>query len=69
MVGAYSANQATREAPWKMHVSKSNILGMESESRIMIGHSGGAIGGIVTAWMFLETQRHWAMRVTLRRRC
>jgi hypothetical protein len=56
MVGAYSANQTTREVPWKMHVSKSNILGMESGKRIMIGHSGSAIGGITTVWTFPETQ-------------
>jgi CubicO group peptidase (beta-lactamase class C family) len=66
ILGAYSANQATREAPWKLHVSRSNILGIESEKRIMIGHSGGAIGGIVTVWTFPETQSAVCTMVNMR---
>ncbi|RDW83551.1 uncharacterized protein DSM5745_03877 [Aspergillus mulundensis] len=56
MVGAYSGNRCTREAPWKLHLQPDNILGRESGSRLMIGHSGGAIGGIATLWTFPETQ-------------
>lgn len=54
MLGAYSANGITREAPYKMHLN--NILGTESEKHLAIGHTGGAMGGVTTVWTFPETQ-------------
>ncbi|KAL4906179.1 hypothetical protein BDW74DRAFT_151443 [Aspergillus multicolor] len=57
MVGTYSGNRHTRDpkGPWKLHLDRSNILGMDSPPREMIGHTGGAIGGIATVWTFPET--------------
>ncbi|KAJ0416587.1 beta-lactamase/transpeptidase-like protein [Aspergillus carlsbadensis] len=66
MLGAYSGNQASREAPWELHLSKDNILGIESEKRVMIGHTGGAIGGIATVWTFPETQSAVCVMVNMR---
>ncbi|RDW86475.1 serine hydrolase domain-containing protein [Aspergillus mulundensis] len=58
MVGTYSGNRYTRDpkGPWKLHLDRNNILGLDSPPREMIGHTGGAIGGIATVWTFPETQ-------------
>ncbi|KAE8377059.1 beta-lactamase/transpeptidase-like protein [Aspergillus bertholletiae] len=54
MLGAFSGNGFTREPPLSMHLN--NILGTQSEKRLMVGHTGGVMGGVTTVWTFPETQ-------------
>ncbi|KAL4864791.1 beta-lactamase/transpeptidase-like protein [Aspergillus spectabilis] len=58
MLAAFSGSRQNREAPWKLHLGPRNFLGLdfEKEKRVIIGHTGGAIGGIATVWTFPETQ-------------
>ncbi|KAL4874485.1 beta-lactamase/transpeptidase-like protein [Aspergillus karnatakaensis] len=64
MAGAWSGNTRSRKAPHSLHLKK--ILGLESEKRVMIGHTGGAIGGIATVWTFPETQSAVCTMVNMR---
>ncbi|KAL3481758.1 beta-lactamase/transpeptidase-like protein [Aspergillus californicus] len=64
MLGAYSGNGCSREAPWKLH--QSNILGTHSKKRVMVGHTGGSTGALATIWTFPETQSAVCTMVNMR---
>ncbi|THC96299.1 hypothetical protein EYZ11_004204 [Aspergillus tanneri] len=54
MLGVFSGNRHSRENNHQMHLK--HILGVESQSFLAIGHSGGMPGSIATVWTFPDTQ-------------
>lgn len=54
MLGAFSANSRSREVNHQMHLK--HILGVDSNPRLAVGHTGGMMGSVTTLWTFPETQ-------------